>query len=307
MDRDWLENRADRIERFCEGRRIFVRVQGGVVTAGLVRFHLFLDPAVPLKRLEHLSDDLALELGVDRCRVSRRDGTISLEVPRPRPAALSLVRLQAEMPPLPPYAALLGRDEEGSPLLLRLSSPEVGHLLIVGTAGSGKTALLRTILSSLALSNDPLDLRFLLVEPKRNGLECFQGLPHLAAPVLREGEEVERRLSWLLEEMLWREETGVREPRVVAAVDDAADLLLERPSLREVLTGLAARGPEVGIHSVLCSRRKLPWFQGGFIRAVGPGDFILMTGKGTVRFQAAQIAGWETREMVALLVEDIRR
>ena len=333
--RPWLEERADRIERLCAERRLFVRVQGGVVTPRLVRFHLLLDPAVPLKRLERLSEDLALALGVASCRLSRRDGILSLEVPRPRPAVLSLVRLQAELPPLPPCTALLGRDEEGSPLLLRLSSPEVSHLLIAGTTGSGKTALLRALLSSLALSNDPLELRFLLVDPKGRGLGSFQGLPHLAAPVLREGEEAERRLSWLLEEMLWREEKGVREPRVVVAVDEVADLLLERPPLQEVLTRLAARGRESGLHLVLCTQKPTAEALGGLLRAnlpcrvvgrvvnaqeavvasglrgtgaerlLGRGDFILVAGGEVVRFQAAYISREEVEVMVEMLREEV--
>ena len=333
--RPWLEERADRIERLCAERRILVRVQGGVVTPRLVRFHLLLDPAVPLKRLEALSEDLALALGVAEARLSRRDGVLSLEVPRPQPGALSLVRLQAELPPLPHLTALLGRDEEGSPLLLRLSSPEVSHILISGTTGSGKTALLRTLLSSLALANDPEDLRFLLVDPKGRGLGVFRGLPHLASPVLQEGEEAEKRLRWLLEEMAWREEEGVREPRVVVAVDEVADLLLLRPSLQEVLTRLAARGRESGLHLVLCTQKPAAEVLGGLLRAnlpcrvvgkvvsaqeavmasglrgtgaerlLGRGDFVLVAGGEVVRFQAAYISGEEVEVMVEMLREEV--
>ena len=56
----WLEQQADRIERMCQAHRLPVRVQGGVVTPRLVRFHLALDPRLPLKRLAALEEDLAL-------------------------------------------------------------------------------------------------------------------------------------------------------------------------------------------------------------------------------------------------------
>ncbi len=333
--RPWLEALADRIERLCAERRIFVRVQGGVVTPRLVRFHLLLDPAIPLKRLEALSEDLALALGVAEAHLARRDGILALEVPRPHPEALSLVRLQAELPSLPRLTALLGRDSEGAPLLLRLSSPEVSHILISGTTGSGKTALLRTLLSSLALSNDPEDLRFILVDPKGRGLGSFRGLPHLASPVLREGEEVEKRLNWLLEELAWREEKGVGEPRVVVAVDEVSDLLLSRPSLQEVLTRLAARGRESGLHLALCTQKPAAEALGGLLRAnlpcrvvgkvvsaqeavmasglrgtgaerlLGRGDFVLVAGGEVVRFQAAYISGEEVEVMVEMLREEV--
>lgn len=333
--RPWLEERADRIERLCAEHRILVRVQGGVVTPRLVRFHLLLDPAVRLSRLEALSEDLALALGVASARFRRQDGLLALEVPRPQPSGLSLVRLQAQLPPLPHGTALLGRDEEGAPLLLRIGAPEVSHILIAGTTGSGKTALLRTLLSSLALSNDPDELRFLLVDPKGRGLGVFEGLPHLASPVVREGEEAEKRLRWLLEEMAWREEKGVREPRVMVAVDEVADLLHLRPTLQEALTRLAARGRESGLHLVLCTQKPAAEALGGLLRAnlpcrvvgkvvsaqeavmasglrgtgaeklLGRGDFILVAGGEVVRFQAAYISGEEIRVMVEMLQEEI--
>ena len=42
-------------------------------------------------------------------------------------------------------------DQNGTPLLLRLPSPDVAHVLIVGSTGSGKTALARTMLTSLGV------------------------------------------------------------------------------------------------------------------------------------------------------------
>ncbi|MGC8875168.1 MAG: DNA translocase FtsK, partial [Chloroflexia bacterium] len=163
--RPWLEQQAERIEQLCEARHLWVQCQGGVVTPRLVRFHLLVHPSIPLRRLLALEEELALVLEVPRVRVYRDGGVVALEVPRPQPAMVALLLLQASMDPLPPFTALLGRDTSGAPLLLRLSAPEVAHLLIAGTTGSGKTALARTILSSLALANDPDDLRFLLVDP----------------------------------------------------------------------------------------------------------------------------------------------
>jgi S-DNA-T family DNA segregation ATPase FtsK/SpoIIIE len=334
--RPWLEEQANRIERICQAHRLAVRVQGGVVTPRLVRFHLALDPSIPLKRLAGLEEDLALALRVSSARLARRDGVLALEVPRPGSAPLSLVRLQAGLPPLPPHTALLGRDEEGAPLLLRFTSPEVSHLLVAGTTGSGKTALARAILTSLALVQSPDELRFLLIDPKGRGLAPFAGLPHLAAPPLREPAEVEKRLRWLGEEMLWREQTGVRSPRVLVVVDEVADLLGESPGLGEVLTRLAARGREAGVHLLLCTQKPTAEAIGGVLRAnlpcrlvgrvvsaqeavlaagirgtgaerlLGRGDFILVAGGEVVRFQAAYVSGEEIRVMVEMLREEER-
>lgn len=330
--RPWLEGQANRIERVCAAHRLPLRVQGGVVTPRLVRFHLALDPSIPLKRLAALEEDLALALSVPSARVARRDGVLALEVPRPGAAVLSLVRLQAALPPLPPGTALLGRDEEGAPLLLRLGAPEVSHLLISGTTGSGKTALARGLLTSLALVHDPRELRMVLIDPKGRGLLPLAGLPHLVGEVLREGAAVEKRLGWLVEEMEWREERGVRSPRVVVVVDEVADLLAGSPKVGESLTRLATRGREAGLHLVLCTQKPTAEALGGLLRAnlpcrlvgrvvsaaeavmasgikgtgaerlLGRGDFLLVAGGEVVRFQAGYVSG----EEIAVLVEMLR-
>jgi len=327
----WLEQQADRIERMCQAHRLPVRVQGGVVTPRLVRFHLALDPRLPLKRLAALEEDLALALSVPTARLARRDGVLALEVPRPGSAIVSLVRLQAGLPALPAGTALLGRDEEGAPLLLRLTSPEVSHLLIAGTTGSGKTALARGLLTSLALVHAPEELRLVLVDPKGRGFGAFAGLPHVVGGILREGAAVEKRLTWLVEEMAWREESGVRTPRVVVAVDEVADVVAAAPGCGELLTRLATRGREAGLHLVLCTQKPTAEAVGSLLRAnlpcrlvgrvtsaqeavvasgikgtgaerlLGRGDFLLVAGGEVVRFQAGYVTGEEIGVMVEML------
>lgn len=335
--RPWLEQQADRIERLGQAHRLAVRVQGGVVTPRLVRFHLALDPRVPLKRLAALEDDLALALGVPSARLARRDGLLALEVPRPGSTSVSLVRLQAALPPLPQGTALLGRDEEGAPLLLRLTSPEVAHLLIAGTTGSGKTALARALLTSLALVHSPDELRLVLVDPKGSGFAPFAGLPHLVGPVLRDLPAVEQRLAWLVDEMAWREEAAVRLPRVVVAVDEVADLLAASSPAADALTRLATRGRESGLHLVLCTQKPTADALGSLLRAnlpcrivgrvtsaqeavvaagikgtgaerlLGRGDFLLAAGGDIVRFQAGFVAPAEIAVMVEMLQAESAR
>jgi S-DNA-T family DNA segregation ATPase FtsK/SpoIIIE len=329
--RPWLEQQADRIERIGQAHRLAVRVQGGVVTPRLVRFHLALDPSIPLKRLAALEEDLALALSVPSARLARRDGVLALEVPRPGPATVSLVRLQAGLPPLPPGTALLGRDEEGAPLLLRLASPEVSHLLIAGTTGSGKTALARGLLTSLALVHSPDELRLVLVDPKGRGFGPLAGLPHVVGAVLRDMAALEKRLTWLVEEMAWREESGVRAPRVVVAVDEVADVVAAAPAVGELLTRLATRGREAGLHLVLCTQKPTAEALGSLLRAnlpcrlvgrvtsaqeavvasgikgtgaerlLGRGDFLLVAGGEVVRFQAGYVSSEEIGVMVEML------
>ena len=91
--RPWLEQHADRIERLCEAHRLWVRVQGGVVTPRLVRFDLLLDPRIPIKRISALQEDLALTLDAPSARlVIRASGFIN--------TSLRQVRLRSSSLPL---------------------------------------------------------------------------------------------------------------------------------------------------------------------------------------------------------------
>jgi S-DNA-T family DNA segregation ATPase FtsK/SpoIIIE len=56
-------------------------------------------------------------------------------------------------------------DERGIPLLLRLPSPEVAHVLVAGTTGSGKTALVRSMALSLAMHNRLGEVQMVFIDP----------------------------------------------------------------------------------------------------------------------------------------------
>ena len=81
---------------------------------------------------------------------------------------MRLAPLIERLTSVPPVTAVLGVDENGTPLLLRLSSPDVVHVLVAGTTGSGKTALARTLLVSLALFNRQGAVQLVLIDPNPN-------------------------------------------------------------------------------------------------------------------------------------------
>jgi hypothetical protein len=143
-----LELQASQIETLLASHKIKARIWGGTVTPRLIRFHL--SPALDtrLSHIARLAEELALSLGSPSCRVARRGGTIDLEFPRTHFVPVHLLPLCTRLPNLPPCTAVLGLDEEGTPLLLRLPSPEVTHVLISGTTGCGKTSLAQTMIAS---------------------------------------------------------------------------------------------------------------------------------------------------------------
>jgi hypothetical protein len=60
-----------------------------------------------------------------------------------------------ELMPLPPYSMVLGVCEDGLPLLLDLTNPAPGQLALVSDNEFGNRELLRSVIQSVNLLNDP--------------------------------------------------------------------------------------------------------------------------------------------------------
>ncbi|MBM3189469.1 MAG: DNA translocase FtsK [Chloroflexi bacterium] len=180
---------------------------------------------------------------------------------------------------------IIGVDEEGVTLFLRLPSPNVGHVLICGTTGSGKTELARAMITSLAIHSRLAEAQLILIDPKRRGYTPFAGgqgyasLPHLLLPVIHDEDEALGALAWLVEEMERRDEEGCSAPRLIVFIDELADLMLASqadPStssghrLEHVLTRLTQRGREAGIYIVACTQKPTAAVIGSLIKSNFP-------------------------------------
>ena len=222
------------------------------------------------------------------------------------------------------------------PLLLRLPSPDVAHVLIAGTTGSGKSALARTMLTSLALFNRQRHVQLILIDPKHRGFGPLAQLPHVLGDVAREMSEIMARLAWLVEEMERRDSAKVAEPRLIVAIDELADLLAVGGKAAEVLiTRLAQRGREAGIHLIACTQKPSAALIGGSMKAnfpvrlvgmvassdearyatgisgsgaeklEGKGDFLLVVKGETVRFQAAWLGPQDLSDVAQRLAANL--
>ena len=324
-----LDYQADRIEAVLASHKVSARILGGVVTPRFIRFQLAPSLGTKVSRIAQLSEEMALSLGIPSCRVFRRGAFINVEIPRQNPRTVRLMSLCRQLDGIPRCTAVLGLDEEGVPLLLRLSSPDVAHVLICGTTGSGKTELTRTMIASLAMHNRLGELQLILIDPKGRSYEPFARLPHLLFPPITDVEEALDRLAWLVEEMEIRDAGGIERPRLVVFIDELADLMLASGrEMERVLTRLIQRGRGAGIHVVACTQKPTAAVIGSLVksnfpvrlvgsvaspedakvaaglagtgaeRLLGRGDFLLVFKGQIIRLQAAYIPAKEIKELV---------
>lgn len=153
LSRDYLNFQSDRIERVLASHRVPVRVHGGTVSPRWIRFLLTPALGARIATVRNLSEELALALGAQDVRIAREGESLAVEMARPDAEPVRLLPLLKSLGGIPPLTACLGLAEDGRPLLLRLPSPEVAHVLVAGATGSGKTDLIRAMLISLAIHN----------------------------------------------------------------------------------------------------------------------------------------------------------
>ncbi len=328
MNKRKLHAQADRIEWVLLNHKAPARVTGGRVTPRLIQFHLQVAPTTKVAKVEALSQEIAMALGAPSARVTRTNGQLSIQVPRDDGREVRLLPLVDQISndkQLKPHltvagTALLGIDVDGVPLLIRLASPDVTHILVAGTTGSGKTEVVRTILASLVYFQKPREVQLLLVDPKGSAFRLFSGLPHLLLDPVKTVEETLERMRWLEAEMERRQEQEITRPRIVLVLDELADLLMQGGQEMQVhLARLAQRGRSAGISIIACTQKPTATAIGSLIKAnfpvrlvgrvtspeearvasglggsgaeklAGRGDFVLIAAGQMVRFQAAYL------------------
>lgn len=330
LTQEYLEFQADRIEQVLASHKVPVRVDGGKIAPRWLRFMVATAPGARLSLVRNLSEEIALALGAENVRITREGHSVAVEVPRPNPEPVLLLPMLRGLNP-PPHTACLGLAEDGRPLLMRLSSPDVAHVLVAGATGSGKTELMRAIAVSLALTNRQRHLQFALIDTKARGFAPLVNLPHLMTPPAFDVDSAREVLEWLVEEMDRRDRMGANSPRIVVMVDEAVDLLMVggKP-IEDALVRIAQRGREAGLHLVLGAQKPSSGVLGavkanlpvrlvgrvssaddarvatgaagsGAEKLTGHGDFLAVSGGQVTRFQSAYLSAHDWAQLPRLI------
>ncbi|MGO1052372.1 type VII secretion protein EccCa [Crossiella sp. CA198] len=179
----------------------------------------------------------------------------------------------------------LGLDPEGRPIELDLKeSAENGmgpHGLVVGATGSGKSELLRTLVTGLAVTHSSETLNLALIDFKGGATFAgMTGLPHTCAVITNLSDDltlVDRMADALNGEMLRRQEllraagnfASVRDyerarengaplaplPSLLLIIDEFSELLSSRPEFVDLFVMIGRLGRSLAVHLLLASQR----------------------------------------------------
>ncbi|MFA6416612.1 MAG: DNA translocase FtsK 4TM domain-containing protein [Patescibacteria group bacterium] len=231
---------------------------------------------VKLSRITTLSNDLSLALAAHPIRIEAPipgKSLVGVEVPNRAKAIVGLREIledDAFKQRKNNLYIALGKDVAGTAWLYDLT--KMPHLLVAGATNSGKSVCLNAIIVSLLYQNNPDDLRFIMVDPKRVELPTYNGIPHLLTPVITEVSKTINSLKWCLNEMDRRydllNKSGKKNiqaynlvskeklPYIVYIIDELADFMMTAgKEMEAAIIRLAQMSRAIGIHLILATQR----------------------------------------------------
>lgn len=280
-----------------------VRVTCG---ATVTRYDVQIPMNIPVNMVTKRSSELAMHLRAQRgvnVYANYEHGAISIEVPNAKPAMVgmkSLVCSDAFLNTKPDSLVFaIGKDIDGRCVCGDVN--DMTHILVAGTTGSGKSICLHTLICSMLYKYSPEQLRFILIDPKKNEFTPYEGLPHLMInEVISDAQKAVTAFNWAIKEMERRydlfngktragfpcrkideynaklTEDEERLPKIVVVVDELADLMsVAKKDIEERIQRLAQKARAAGIHLVLATQRPSVDIVTGVIKSNLPTRFAL--------------------------------
>ena len=286
-----LREKGDKLEEKLKGFGVDGTIRG-FHPGPIVTLYEF-EPAagVKISRITNLENDLALAMSALSVRIIAPipgRSVVGIELPNKTMEMVNfreLIETDEYLSSQSPLTIVLGKEISGKPYIADLRS--MPHLLIAGTTGSGKSVCINAIIASILFKSLPEIVKFVLIDPKMVELSMYEGIPHLAAPVVTDARnapnvlknvvrEMERRYQLLADKQFRNIESynSISEERMnylVVIVDEFADLMLTAgKEVEQTVIRISQMARAVGIHLVLATQRPSVNVITGIIKANMP-------------------------------------
>jgi S-DNA-T family DNA segregation ATPase FtsK/SpoIIIE len=227
-----------------------------------------------LTQITSLSEDLAMFLSVESVVIRRLPGEAYIGVTVPNATrVIPLWRDNLSDPATPGIPLNLGVDEHGKRFINDLTA--LPHLLVAGSTGSGKSVMLRSLVTSLAFWSDPSEIKLVLSDTKQVEYTVLEHDSHLWYPRCTTTMETLQAMDGLIQEMERRLKSlaqhgvmnihqltpGRRPPYIVLVIDELADFMgksadKEVSKLATAKLGLIVqRSRATGVHVIAATQR----------------------------------------------------
>lgn len=283
-DEAWIKEKTEVINQTFKEFNFKAEVVDRIIGPTVTQFLIKLAPGVNVTNINKFEKNIELNLCLDEgagIRILTRVPNTTyagIEVPNPKRQVVLLGDLircpefNEQQKMLLPIA--VGLDVSGKKIYADIT--EMPHCLIAGTTQSGKSVSLNTIILSLLYHFSPDYLKFVLVDPKQVELSTYEGIPHLAMPVITEFDDFKGTLTWLVNEMNRRytvmsqynkrklvelnrtlkERNEPIVPYIVFIMDEFGDWILDGGAeVSDKIQKLGQKARAAGIHMILAAQR----------------------------------------------------
>jgi len=268
---------AAKIKRTLENFGINVEMAETKVGPTVTQYTFKPAEGVKVSRIITLNNDLSLALAAHPIRIEAPipgQSLVGVEVPNRAKAVVGLREILEDKTfkdRKHNMMIALGKDVSGTSWIYDIT--RMPHLLVAGATNSGKSVCLNTLIISLLYQNNPEDLRFIMVDPKRVELPAYNGIPHLLTPVITDVSKTINALKWCLNEMDRRydvlNKSGKKNiqsynadkpeekiPYIIFIIDELADFMMTSgKEMEAAIIRLAQMSRAVGIHLILATQR----------------------------------------------------
>jgi hypothetical protein len=252
-----------------------------LVGPSFIRFGVMPGKGVKVGDIKKREAELQVHMNLETPPMIHTDrGRLVIDVKRTKPEPLLFAQIEQSLPAADALQGsaevLLGIDLTGFLHTVDISQNTCPHLLVAGTAGSGKSEWMRTALAGLLVANTPATLQLVLIDPKRSAFNGLEGSPYLYQdwgvlhPLDRSIVEVLDVLMWEMNNrnLLFKEKgvddltgyvakTGKALPRIILFCDEYFDLIAEKKTRAEIeirVARLGSKGRSSGIHLIIATQ-----------------------------------------------------
>lgn len=276
----WADEQSAIINQTFEEFNYAAKVAGYICGPSVTQFLISVASGTKVSNIRNFERDLLLKL-------SARSIRIQDPIPGKSYAGIEIPNQERKMVPLGNLINNRKFLDDNRKLLVALGLDITGdeeyvdiakmpHGLIAGATGSGKSVCINSLIISLLYKNTPEELKLILIDPKMVELSCYDGIPHLAMPVITEPRKAAAALNWATLEMDRRfdvfktfharniqsynenvlENGGQIMPYIVVIIDELADLMAVASSEIETsIQRLTQKARAAGIHLIVATQR----------------------------------------------------
>ena len=278
------------IARKLGEHKIKVEVKGATIGPLVTMYEIELGEGVKVSHVLGMEADLTVAVSGKKVRIVGfipGKPYIGIEVPNDERLTIRLKSIlesstfsNAAKKGLP---IALGLDVAGKPCAANLN--KMPHVLVAGTTGSGKSVGINSFIISLLYTLTPDEVKFIMIDPKGNEFNMYEGIPHMLLPVVVDSKKAAKALQWAVVEMdnrfrilaenkvkdigeynqkvdeinknLASEEAYLKKmPFIVVVIDEFADLMMVAgKDVETAVARIAQKARAVGIHLIIATQK----------------------------------------------------